>query len=692
MDDGIIIGIIIFLILFFFFAIVIIAIARSDTPANNESVTTQVGGFLAACTTVPCNGEFLCSGDSFTCKLGPGAVCNDAADCAVGLICSGICATGPTGMLNDLCPCVNIVGTQDVFLCTAVVGQSLTICKGDAFANCTTDEDCANGFCDLSAFPVPVCAPGLPFGFPCTYDSQCNQLVSSHCSAGFCQPLNQTTGQLNASCAGACVTWTGAGCDGDTTCVCTSGNNVPGICTAFTQGILAPCSLSLACGEGLECLNATGGACNPLLNNCVCSFPYDDPNVQLPGGVCIGGMSGLNNTCYNDTGLGCSNGSSCASTLCGGSSVLAAYIFSGVNGANSGTALIGATGTQVVTANTGPPGIITPYRMFAYSQFSGGEYDNIWLVDHTQGLNVMSYMPSTQTVLVNWINLLPSVTVTTGPGFTMTQTLIDVAFNNQRSALTTNWLVAYEETIVSNTGTVSSNVVYAGPDLNTLTPFNVQTGSGLPGTQYTTSGVPLTIQYIDLSLANDVSAGNDVLISTGGTIYLKAAAAVKYSVGIITGGARNGQTMTGVTGPATFYYDVEENSSGPGAPSCPGVGNSPVQCPSLNNIAFVANYSGFNNILQFSGNVAGVVTPTDRFGAVQYQVFDFSVPFTQGGMLNTAVMTLSNVYNGSTFVDTVVTATTGTAVPLPYRVDSTARSCSSALAYYVVSVGSCTSM
>jgi hypothetical protein len=74
---------------------------------------------------------------------------------------------------------------------------------------------------------------------------------------------------------------------------------------------------------------------------------------------------------------------------------------------------------------------------------------------------------------------------------------------------------------------------------------------------------------------------------------------------------------------------------------------------------------------------------------VQYQVFDFAVPFTTGGMPNTAIITLSNAYSGTTFIDTVVSATTGVSVILPYRVDTTARSCSSELAYYVISIASC---
>ena len=648
-NTGIIIGIIIFTILFLFFAVIIIAIARSDKSSNNASVITEVGGFLAPCTAVPCNGEFVCDGATFTCKSGTGAPCTDATDCISGLLCSGICDAGPTGIFDALCPC-NPHDPDNPYtnlICTSFGPNTKSVCKGAPGYACTADTDCASGYCNILFEPPGTCAAGLPFGYPCTSASQCAQAPDSVCSNGFCQLPQFVTGQVGAACSNPlCVSWVGAPCispAGNNACDCLNGYGVPGTCVASTQGIYAPCSPTNGCIQDLLCITQRGFSCGPSDNTCFCNFPYFNPNAS-PENVCIVGMTALAAQCYNNDGLGCFNGGDCASETCGGASVLAAYVFGTEQIGNIGTTFLGATNTEIIPVSVGPStsGValpLSPYKMFAYT--SQG-IDNVYLVDHMQGFWLLSYNPIQGMIIAPWTQLLPLTAITTtGSGnsrVTTKQTVIDVAFNG------TTWLVAYQQSVTSVTGTVSSNTLYSGPNLLLLTPYNVT--SGVPGTQFTSNGTPLTIQYIDISRANDVSNGGDVLIVNNGTIYVKAASATLYNIGVITGGNRDGQLMTGMTGLARFYYDIEENPNGTPPASCPGVDNSPIQCSSFNNIAFIGSYSGVINVLQFSGNMAGFITPTDRIGTIQYQVFDFAIPYTPGGMVNTAIITLSNAYNG----------------------------------------------
>lgn len=680
MDTGsTIVGIAILIVISIFIIAVIVGFYLSDQPSNNAAIQTTSGNFLSACTTTPCSDGLICDPSSFICKLGTGALCSDFSDCATGLICSGICTTGPTGGLNQLCPC------DQGFICTGQV-TGPTICKGASGTTCQSGIDCASGDCLSNG----TCARGSPNSFPCSSNIQC---ASLNCNNGFCQNPGIITGTLGAACEGTCVSFgnvVGAGCSGSIqqplTCQCSMGTGAPGICGTANQGILSPCSLSRACSDELICYNPSAIMCGSGDTGCLCTFTYTDPNVVTAGVECIGGMSKRpgSSTCFNANGLGCDVGGLCANSSCGGSSVLGVYQFSRISIPNLGPDFLGATTTSILAGTSGPSGLIQPHKLFATSNQN---VDVIYLVDNLQGFWFLQYNPITKTILTPWMQIIPHTT-TTG---NTTRTLIDVGYNG------TNFLVAFNETVA---GVGQNDTVYIGTSPLALTPFNVQPGSGITGTQYTITGTPLSIEYIDISPANDVSPGNDALISINGTIYVKQSTQTSYSIGVIQGGPMNGTAMTGLTGPAYFYFDNTANRSATGPPMCPATSpNNPVQCPSYNNIAFVGPFDGiYDQVLQFSGNIAGVADPTDRLTVateVQYRVFDYSIYSPKGtgptaGMPNSSYVMLTEAYQGSNFIDNIVNVSQGgTTTPIPYRISTTSRSVVTRNAVYVLSIASC---
>lgn len=699
---GLIIGIFIFLVLVILIAAAIIGWAIADRPSPPPpDPSTQRGLFLSSCVTTPCAEDLICDGTAFVCKLSTGATCTDFTDCATGLICSGICATGATGGLNQLCPC------NSGYLCVRQ-NTGLTICKGGGGTECTSNADCASGLCQSNN----TCAAGAPNSFPCNMDSQC---ASGNCSIGFCQAQGVVSGAQGSACAACGVGFTGAVCTTSpahpVSCQCLGGQGVPGTCLAATQGVISVCSEFRACSTDLECLTFdamtceegdTGGTGG---NNCICVYPYDNPNVMVPGSSCIPGMSNAvgSQQCLNNVGLGCDIGGMCSSLSCGGPPVLAYYQFS-AGQVNLRTTYMGALSTSISAGVTGITGLIQPHKMFSTSN---GNVDTIYLVDNLQGLLSLQFNPINGTVFSSWTQIIPHTSTTTVGNTTTTKTLMDAGYNGN------TFIVAFDETVVvSGTGgsTRQNDTVYTGTSLTSLSPFNFQSGSGITGTQYTTGGTSLSIDYIDISPANDYPGtgglGGDVLISFNGTIYVKQNTQTQYSIGVITGGPMNVRNMTGLTGPARFYYDNMENPTGTGSIVCPedgsGATDDRVQCPSYLNISFIGSFVGFgggvyDQVVQFSGNVAGIADPIDRFENtpfhVQYRVFDYSIYSPQGltgGMPQAGMITLTNAYNNGSLIDNIVAVSYGgNTTPLPYKISNTSRSVATANAFYILSIASC---
>jgi hypothetical protein len=692
MDTEIIVGIIIFILLSFFAIVIFIGLGISDRTTNDQNIiSTTDGNFLSSCLTASCSDNLICDGNTFTCKLPAGRPCNDFTDCANGLICSGLCATGATGGLNQLCPC------GSGYLCSLQPG-GMTLCKGAGGTSCQIGADCASELCQNNG----TCAAGSPNSFPCTMSSQC---ASGNCNNGFCQNPGVVTGTLGAACDNRdCISLppgvTGARCETSVSnpliCECISGVGQPGTCVAATQGILSTCSTLSACSNDLVCLTTNADVCDGN-TGCICVFPYTDPNTQATGASCIEGMSAAQSICFNNNGLGCSSGGMCINSTCGGPSILSIYKFGTRDTPDLLTNYAGSTSTSINIAANGPTGNIQPYKMFAVSN---GRIDTIYLVDHIQGFLYIEYNTESMTVQTQWTQLIPLITTINSGTTTSTRTLIDVGFANTTSGPV--FLVAFDEVVAVTGGPTRQNdTVYIGTTPTSLSPFNVS-GSDLPGTQYTSGNVALSINYIDVSPSNIKSSGGDALISFNGTIYIKPVSSIQYNIGTIVGGPMNNTQMTGLTGPARFYFDNTQNVGGTGPSVCPFDGtDSPIECQSYENVSFVGNFQSFGSggntgnyeqVLQFSGNVAGIGLPIDRFGSIQYKVFDYSIYSSPiFGMTNAGIIMLTHAFNGANLIDTVVAVSSGGLTTLlPYRISTSSRSVVSANAFYVISIGSCT--
>src|SRR5690606_34088342 len=140
--------------------------------------------------------------------------------------------------------------------------------------------------------------------------------------------------------------------------------DVPGICAESSQGITDTCSNTSFCVNNLTCLNTEGSGCDDGLR-CTCEFPYPNPNNPDPGISCIKGMVNVSGVCYNDKGLGCSQGlGRCyASNMCGSPPILATYKFSdSTNHLN----FMSATSTTILGIK-GPPTALNPHKLFTHS-------------------------------------------------------------------------------------------------------------------------------------------------------------------------------------------------------------------------------------------------------------------------------------------------------------------------------------
>ncbi|HJZ23369.1 MAG TPA: hypothetical protein VJ201_02845, partial [Candidatus Babeliales bacterium] len=374
-NEGVWIIIITILLLTFFIIIALIASRISNNAtrlATEPDPNPDTGIFLAPCFTDPCNSEFTCDGSFFVCKKPENSPCISYSDCASGLICSGLCVTGATGGLNDFCPCL-----PNYDCVSQTSGSGLRVCKGGEGVPCTIDSDCVSGVCNS----LNQCVGGLPNSHSCTSNGQC---ASFFCSAGFCQSPEFVTGVKGASCAQPCLDIVGAECNEGLLCECVNGINNPGICTTSDSGLLDACAIDSLCSESLVCYNTSGNNCTAGNPTCTCTFTYDDPNEPDVGTICISGMTENVSQCLNNSGLGCSSGGQCFSTICNGPSKMTVYEFFDQDGVDLGNRFLSAFSTKVTGAFNGPTfeSTINPYNMFATSN---NNVDTIYVVDYVQG-------------------------------------------------------------------------------------------------------------------------------------------------------------------------------------------------------------------------------------------------------------------------------------------------------------------
>ena len=703
------IGIIIFTLVFLFIVVVIIALAISDKQNITPNTNYETGLFLSPCLNDIniCNNGLKCDGSSFTCKFEEGIPCTDFTDCITGLICSGICATGATGNLDNLCPCT------DKYRCKAQL-QGPSLCKGKGGTPCTINNDCFSNLCN----PDNTCAAGQPDSFPCTDDEECSSKNCSKISlsAGFCQPIGIETGTLGSKCSfgeNICINppgTLGASCissgENILTCQCSTVSSEPGVCITANQGVLSSCNINSACTGGLYCADTFSNNCTSGNTGCVCIFPYSNPNVLNHGVNCIQGMTLVSGKCLNNSGLGCDSNNMCTSNSCSGSSVMSVYNFLDMNT----TAFIGVTGISINKSFSGPSfeTNILPYKMFG---FSSSNIDTIYLVDYIQGLVQIDYNVILRTpVSPGWRLIFPYKTITDLGTTTNTKTLIDAAYNQNI------FLIAFFEEITNNSdgSLVSSNYTIYISNGTTITPFNPQTGPGIPGTQYDSSNKPLSINYIDVSQPNSYpSPGGDVLIATTSStpgfndfVYIKKSNETSYNIVKITGGTTNGTDMKSTFGPVRFYYDNIENPSGTPTtpPTCPGKGTLEqnkfqILCPTFNNIAFVGNYKSFGTpavtsqqVLQFSGSIAGIGLPLDNTinSAIGYRVYDYDInSFNPDGMPGSSIIILASVGFPPTQFNIVALSFSGSTTIFPYNISTTSRSVATSNGFYILSINSC---
>src|SRR5207247_96698 len=114
--------------------------------------------------------------------------------------------------------------------------------------------------------------------------------------------------------------------------------------------------------------------------------------------------------------------------------------------------------------------------------------------------------------------------------------------------------------------------------------------------------IPLEIQYIDISQANDASPGGDILIVTQTAVWIKTSSSplTDYTLLDVTGGPANGSPITPLTPPlpVLFYYDVIHNLGATGAsPTCPYSAGHPLECPASANVLYPAPYQSSNSVL-----------------------------------------------------------------------------------------------
>lgn len=653
------IGVVIFTMLAVFVLIVIyVRYTTEDVTPVSEVLQEPPGFFGDICLFDPCQSGLQCDEFSYVCKSQEGELCDSKADCANELICSGRCGTGPTGTLNQLCPC-------DSGLTCVQSANGWSYCKGLGGTVCEVDSDCQSLRCIDG-----VCAAGLPDAAPCTSSDQCANV----CQAGFCQPLGVFSGEIKSRCAAPCAPFEGAQCRQGLVCACVDGVGEPGVCVATNAGILDPCAADEEfCAPSLTCYNTTGGDCDSEL--CACYFPYLNPNQLID--FCVEGMSPIGQQCFNNNQRGCSIGGMCASGNCGGPPAVSQIAFR-LDDVNTGTNFQSATSTAILpTVAFNLPGVVDPHRLFVFSP--APNIDNIYIVDRNIGLARAVYNPLAESPLLSWTILTPGTFSVTINSDTYQAQLLDAQFNG------TNYLVALR--LTDNSQTFDGLYIRSSaiPD-NTYTPFNEQPGPGFPGTQYTTDNIPLTIDFVDRSV------NNDIMITTNNTAFRKLAVNTAYSTPSVVGGTMDGMPVTNVRGRVSFYFDTIQNPDAPNPPSCPFVDfDTPVQCPAADNFAFVADFlppGGVDiipDILQYSGNLAGIAFPVNQFNSRPYIVDDYSIFSPQPeGMIESATIALTQIDN----IFVIAINRSGTTTIVPYQASGTVK-VAVGRGFYVFNIASC---
>jgi hypothetical protein len=746
---SLILGILIFVIISIFIVIIIVSwYNTNDDPIT--VVNTKNGVFLYTCNEYACNDGYICDSNYLICKKDAGSNCNNYLECANDLFCSGICVTGPTGSLNNYCPCipgettcVNVDKTTNKKLCRLNAGKP-----------CNKDNDCASNNCSNDNLPgvKGVCLPGFSNSAPCILNTDCE---SSYCDkssgTGFCQNTGTISFTIGSACQGNCYEGIqGSDCNLPLTCECGEISGTPGICKNINLGISVNCSNLLICADELVCINATGSSSTctgDFINNgstgssiyddsCSCIFNYFDPNTPIKN-ICINGMTAYNNTCYNSQNLGCNNNMDQTNDMCYNSCninipVLSTYNFSnklsesniypGVNFINSSDTSINAIPINKISLP-----ITTPFSPIAIFSTSNKNIDTIFLVDKNNGL----------LYLVNDINNKNKKTWVQIPTNTSNRNLKYLAFNG------IFWLLLFNETTSANeiytslywTKSQNQNNI---PDITNMQYFQAQTPDNSPSEQYPgqiiygLTNIAYNGDYIDIAPLNSFSDKkastdiyyNNLIISVKNSNYNNP---YYYDISKNTTNFLLYQNINSYNDlPIKYYYDQNIIITGnTGLPDqicqyntkllCddPYTGTTGGNnCQSYNNIEFIQNYTINTESfypLTFNGNFAGNNYPIiNNAQTIYYNVFDYSIyspgvtglyTFTKDtnicnlGIDNSNIIMLCESYSNTNppnkLDNVVVLVNKQTTAILPYKIDKSFKCSASNNAFYIISPGSC---
>lgn len=495
-------------VIFIIIVIVVILVIIYFTPS--PTITDNTGTFLAPClSNNSCLNGLICDPTSNLCKLIDGTICTQGSDCLSTSFCSGRCTTGQTGGINDFCPCD--VGN----ICINNKNTGYNTCKGGVNVSCTSNSDCASGFCSVQGEPVVpcdgtscVCTAGLPLAAVCVNNSDCE---SQNCSNGFCQPKHIISGTVGSYCTNnVCPGYTGSQCNNGLECLCPLDNG-PGVCSTSQNGLLSPCTTTNPCPSPMVCEGIQG-----------CQYSNTQSNV------CVNGMTSnvtIVGDCYNNNQIGCISNTDCFTSNCSGNGALTVYLFDNT-----------VTNNFPLTQNIELLNVSTYSSTFNCKKIfalSNSFIDTIYYVDLNIGLLALQYNTNTKTVVFDWSILIPY----SNPGI---GNLVD-AIVDQNSNIY----------VVINNGL--QDVVYTFDGVS----FNLFNG----GIQLDTLGNPISIQYIDISLNNDI-----LLAGISGGIYIKSSSDIKYTLQTVNYTAGNPRFYNGSSALSTenFVYINGTGTDGAG--------------------------------------------------------------------------------------------------------------------------------
>lgn len=641
----------------------------SANPSQTVVPLTSPVSFGYSCKSLDCAGGFVCDPIQGVCKTSLGQPCQFASDCVSPgvrgfVVCSGVCVSGTPAVYsnnpNDPCPC-GITMT-----CTNKTPGSIELaCKLKGGQPCQQDVDCFSGACNNN-----TCSPGAPNGETCQQDNQC---IEGNCSNGFCQPPGITTGEIGSSCSP-----TGAQCDAGFVCQ-------TGVCNVPASALGITCSQSVECGNPLNCLNSSShlpcGAGEQ--QTCICQYQFSDttlgyarpdPNLCSVDDACSTGYICNAGSCLAPSGLPCLAGSNCNSGSCSllGQVYLLEYLsLDGSTWTNDPTQALGSLDVRTVPqgSNFGPSnasrivvGYPDPLTEEIFYVVPGSQ-------TNPQGTGVLSL--DLQNYLLGYFVQIDS-TNTIQDEFT----LIDAVMYDELQVL-----VAYLQVRTQNSVSTSNYVLYTFDGVN-LAPFNVITGSNLPGTQFF-GATPLTISKIDRSTAGDV-----LIVDTNNNPYVKQVASATYIPVRATTQPLNQITDVVV---AKFYFDVSQNINIGDCSQCPSgvcsAGICTVNYPSWQNVG----YAKPGLPLVYTGNLSEVTYPvypgfgetTDIFGVTDFDTYSIAPSGTASG---TPVMIAQNQTTGQF---NLFLAPLGSLQPVPSYVDNRSHVLASQSSIYLYTAGSC---